>query len=76
MPATRRRSDRAAEAEEAVQEIQRERAAVLRDIEARLGPERYARLRAIGGVGLLGESLDCGEAEPRSVPTGTTLEPP
>lgn len=36
-----------------------ERKAILRDLEAYMGPERYQKLRAIGGLGFLGEALGC-----------------
>jgi hypothetical protein len=39
--------------------LRNERKAILRDLEAYMGPERYQKLRAIGGLGFLGESLGC-----------------
>lgn len=36
-----------------------ERKLILRDLEAYMGPERYHKLRAIGGLGFLGEALGC-----------------
>jgi hypothetical protein len=36
-----------------------ERKAILRDLEAYMGPERYQKLRDIGGLGFLGEALGC-----------------
>lgn len=40
-------------------EAKQERAAVLADLEENLGPERYQRLRAVGGLGILGSALAC-----------------
>lgn len=45
--------------ESALAQARADRKAVLVDVERRLGPERYARLRAVGGVGLLGSQLQC-----------------
>jgi hypothetical protein len=39
--------------------LRNERKAILRDLEAYMGPERYQKLRAIGGLGFLGEALGC-----------------
>jgi len=35
---------------------------ILREVEAYLGPEAYLRFRAIGGIGLLNDNLECVEA--------------
>lgn len=42
-----------------LEEARGERKTVLQDLEQRLGPERYARLRSVGGLGVLGASLPC-----------------
>jgi hypothetical protein len=39
--------------------LKNERQGILRDLEAYMGPERYRKLRAIGGLGFLGEALGC-----------------
>ena len=41
-----------------------ERAAVLEDLEGELGKDRYARLRSVGGLGILGAALDCTDLHP------------
>jgi hypothetical protein len=46
---------------EAWEELRARREAVLADIEKYLGPDRYRRLREAGGIGLLGDVVDCGE---------------
>jgi hypothetical protein len=39
--------------------LRREREGALADVEARLGPERYAQFRAVGGVGILDDVVEC-----------------
>lgn len=41
------------------EQLRREREDVLATVERELGSERFRRLRAVGGVGLLSEALDC-----------------
>ena len=41
------------------EQMRREREEELAGIKAVLGPDRYARLREIGGIGLLSDVLDC-----------------
>jgi hypothetical protein len=43
----------------ALDALRADREASLHDLEDQIGHERYARLRSIGGLGLLSESLDC-----------------
>ncbi len=45
---------------EALELLKKQRKQVLKDLEGSLGPERYATLRAIGGLGLLADTTDCG----------------
>jgi len=40
-------------------ELRLEREALLGDLERFLGAERYERLRAVGGIGLLADAFDC-----------------
>ncbi|MEM6991153.1 MAG: hypothetical protein AAF721_11665 [Myxococcota bacterium] len=54
-----RRDAPASEIEDVITGGREERAAVLEDLEGRLGAERYQRLRSVGGLGILGGSLDC-----------------
>jgi hypothetical protein len=44
---------------EALEELKRQRSELLGDMKAALGPERYATLRTIGGIGLLADTTDC-----------------
>lgn len=54
------RADEGAEGGRATYESAREiRELTLGDVESILGAERYARLRAVGGLGLMVESADC-----------------
>lgn len=50
-----------ASATETVERIRAERREHLADLEEYLGAERFARLRSIGGIGLLADVLPCGE---------------
>lgn len=49
----------AAEIDEVIGRAQADRKAVLEDLENRLGEDRYGRLRAVGGLGVMGSALDC-----------------
>lgn len=49
----------AAEIDEVIDRARDDRTAVLEDLENRLGADRYARLRAVGGLGVMGSALDC-----------------
>lgn len=50
--------------DELLADAQDARDAALADVKARLGEERYARLRSVGGLGMLAASLDCSEDAP------------
>lgn len=52
-------AERAARVRAATDEIKRQREVLLQDLEARMGKQAYAQLRAAGGLGLLSEVLDC-----------------
>lgn len=45
--------------EQALEDARRQRTAMLDDLKARLGHERYAQLRSVGGLSLVGSMLDC-----------------
>ena len=47
------------EIDEVIEGARADRQAVLEDLETRLGDQRYARLRAVGGLGVMGSALDC-----------------
>lgn len=49
----------ASELDEVITRARSDRKAVLADLEQRLGDDRYARLRAVGGLSVLGSALDC-----------------
>lgn len=49
----------AAEIDEVISRAQADRKAVLEDLENRLGEDRYGRLRAVGGLGVMGSALEC-----------------
>jgi hypothetical protein len=46
-------------AEQALEELREQRKQILADLEHALGPDRYATLRTIGGIGLLADTTDC-----------------
>ncbi len=45
--------------EAVIEEARSQRKDVLADLEQQLGAERYQRLRAVGGLGIMGSSLQC-----------------
>jgi hypothetical protein len=47
-------------ATQALEQLKQQRKQILEDLERALGPERYATLRAIGGIGLVADTTDCG----------------
>jgi hypothetical protein len=44
---------------DAMEQMKQQREQILQDIERSLGPDRYASLRAIGGIGLIADTTDC-----------------
>ena len=44
---------------EALDQLKQQREHILEDMKEALGPDRYARLRAIGGIGLIADTTDC-----------------
>jgi hypothetical protein len=47
-------------ATQALEQLKQHREQILKDLEKALGPERYATLRAIGGIGLVADTTECG----------------
>jgi hypothetical protein len=44
---------------EALEQLKAQREQILKDVEELLGPDRYAKLRAIGGIGLIADTTEC-----------------
>lgn len=47
-------------ATQALEQLRQQRKQILEDLEQALGPQRYGTLRAIGGIGLIADTTDCG----------------